>query len=64
MVNGLNTKIGMLIGMVILLAMVVALAPTMFTGLNNISGAPAWLGTVLPIIVAAALVILAWRSFN
>jgi hypothetical protein len=62
--KGLDNKIGILVGIVILLSMVVALAPSMFVGLTNISGAPAWFGIVLPIIVAAALILLVYRSIS
>lgn len=64
MSHGLDGKIGILIGMVILLAMIVALAPTMFLGLANITGAPSWMGVVFPIIVAAGLIMLAYRAIS
>lgn len=62
--NGLNTKIAVLIGALIFIVLVVALGPTMFNGLNNISGAPTWLNTVLPLIVGAGLLFAVWRAFN
>lgn len=64
MSHGLDGKIGILIGMVILLAMIVALAPTMFLGLANITGVPSWMGVVFPIIVAAGLIMLAYRAIS
>jgi len=60
---GLNGKIATLIGALIFVVIVVAVGPTMFTGLN-ISGAPTWLATVLPIIVASGLLFAIWRAFN
>lgn len=58
-----SLKIGALIGALIFIVLVVALGPTMFEGLN-ISGAPTWMATVLPVIVGAGLVMAVWRVFR
>ena len=55
------------IGAVILVSIVVALAPTIFTDLANTtftSVAPSWVSTVLPVIVGAGFVFLIWRNFG
>jgi hypothetical protein len=62
--GNVDSKIAMLIGMVIVIVMVVAVAPTMFSGLTNITGAPSFFTTVFPIIVAAGLIFLVWRSVS
>jgi uncharacterized membrane protein YjdF len=59
----LNAKIATLIGALIFIVLVSALAPTMFSGLNA-TGGPTWLTTVLPIIVASGLVFAVWKAFN
>jgi len=59
----LNSKIATLIGALIFIVLVSALAPTMFSGLNT-TGGPTWLTTVLPIIVASGLVFAVWKAFN
>lgn len=56
-------KIAGLIGALIFIVLVGALGPTMFSDLN-ITGAPAWLATVLPIVVAAGLAMAVWRVMN
>ncbi len=59
----LNGRIAGLIGALIFIVIAVGVGPTMFTGLN-ISGAPSWLATVLPVIVASGIVFAVWRAFN
>lgn len=54
--------VGVLIGIVIVLTVITAVAPTMFNGSNNISGAPSWFNTVYPIMIAAGLIFLIWRG--
>lgn len=56
-------KIAALIGALIFIVLVVALAPTMFTGLNE-TGGPSWMDTVLPVIVGAGIVFGVWRAFK
>jgi hypothetical protein len=54
------------IGAVILVSVIVALAPTVFTDLassNFTDVAPTWVSTVLPIIIGAGFVFLLWRMF-
>lgn len=46
--------------MVIIVQLMVSFAPTMFEGLVNITGAPAWVGTVLPILIGAFLIFIIW----
>lgn len=62
--DSVDSKIALLIGMVIIIVMIVAVAPTMFSGLSNISGAPSFFTTVFPIIVAAGLIFIVWRSVS
>lgn len=62
-----NGKISYLIGAVIVIVMAVAVAPEMFDSLiqlNNTSGVPTWVPTVLFVIVGSGLVFLIWRSFG
>ena len=65
---GLNAKMTSLIGAVILIFLVVALAPEIFTNLATLSevgsDVPTWVGTVMVVIVGAGLVFLIWRTFN
>lgn len=56
-------KIGALVGALIFIVLVTALGPTMFENLN-ISGSPTWMVTVLPIIIAAGLVMAIWKVFR
>ena len=63
---GLNNKMTSLIGAVILIFLVSALAPEIFGQLANMSGnadVPGWVATVLVVIVGAGLVFLIWRTF-
>jgi uncharacterized membrane protein YeaQ/YmgE (transglycosylase-associated protein family) len=62
----INGKMTALIGAVIVIFLVTALAPEMFTELAGleVGGAPAWVETVLVVIVGAGLVFLIWRTFN
>jgi hypothetical protein len=62
--KGVSAKIGVLIGALIFLILVVALAPTFFNGLSNISGAPSWLNVALPVIVGAGLLIAVYKAFS
>lgn len=57
-------RIATLIGALIFIVLAVALAPTMFSGADNISGAPTWLNTILPLIIAAGLVMAVYKAFN
>lgn len=61
--GAVNAKVMGLIGALILVVMISAVAPTMFTGLNT-TGGPTWVNTLLPVVVGAGVVILAWRSFS
>lgn len=62
-----NSKISYLIGALIVIVMATALAPEMFESvddLENVTGVPGWVPTVLFVIVGAGLVFLIWRAFN
>ena len=61
--GAIDGKIATLIGALIFIVITVALAPTMFSGLNT-TGGPTWLNTVLPIIVASGLVFAVYRAFS
>lgn len=63
----ISGKMTMLIGAVILIFLVVALAPEIFSQLDALEtagDAPAWVTTVMFVIVGAGLVFLVWRTFN
>lgn len=65
--NGVDSKISYLIGALIIIVMATALAPTMFSNVNdlvNATGVPSWVPVVLFVIVGAGLVFLIWRSFG
>ena len=64
---GLNTKMTALIGAVIVIFLVVALAPEIFSELAVLDAnadTPSWIPTVMFVIVGAGLVFLVWRTFN
>lgn len=63
----MNGHIEYLIGGLLLVVLLSAFAPTIFTNLQNVnttSGAPSWLPTILTIIVGIGLVLLAWKAFG
>lgn len=65
--KGIDSKISVLIGAVILIVLVTALAPEIFTSLAALdpaTGTPAWVKSVLIVIVGAGLVFLVWRTFG
>ncbi len=56
-----------LIGALIIVVLAVALAPTMFSGLADLSSnpdVPSWVGPVMVVIVGAGLVFLIWKAFG
>lgn len=64
---GLNVKMTALIGAVILIFLVSALAPEIFEELavlENNTDTPSWVASVMVVIVGAGLVFLIWRTFN
>lgn len=64
---GLNSKMTGLIGAVIVIFLVVALAPEIFSELAVLDAnadTPAWIPTVMFVIVGAGIVFLVWRTFN
>lgn len=61
---GLNSKISVLIGALIFIVLAVALAPSMFSGANNVTGAPTWVNTVLPLLIGAGIVMAVYKAFN
>ena len=65
--KGINSKISYLVGAVIVIVLATAVAPTMFENVSNltgVTGVPAWVPTVLLVIVGAGLVFLIWRAFG
>lgn len=64
---GVSSKMSALIGAVIVIFLVVALAPEMYTEIGILEAnvdTPAWVSTVISVIVGAGLVFLVWRTFN
>lgn len=64
---GVNGKMTALISAVIVIFLVTALAPEMFTQLDALSTStttPSWVPTVMFVIVGAGLVFLVWRTFQ
>ena len=58
-------KVELLIGMVLVVVLVTALAPTIFTNLGLLGEeTPAWVASVLIVIVGAGLVLLVWKTFE
>jgi cytochrome c biogenesis factor len=53
-----------LIGVLVVIVMIVAVAPTMFNGTSTITGAPGFFNTIFPILIAAALIFLVWRAVS
>lgn len=53
-----NNKIMGLIGLLIVLVVTAALAPTLFSTNLTGSGAPAWLVTLWPVLIAIAILVL------
>jgi len=54
-----------LIGLVILIVLATALAPTIFTNINALNtsdGTPTWVKAVMFVIAGAAIVLLVWRA--
>ena len=65
--KGLDSKMTGLIGAVIIIFLVTALAPEIFTQLGVLDAnadTPSWVATVMFVIVGAGLVFLVWRTFN
>jgi len=58
-----SSKVGGLVGVLLLVVIIAALAPTMFTNWS-VSSAPSWYNTVGPIIIAAGLVLTLWKAFR
>lgn len=58
--SGVSKAMLAMLMMVIIVQLMVSFAPTMFEGLVNITGAPAWVGTVLPILIGAFLIFIIW----
>jgi len=63
MAEKINSRITMLFGLLILIVLMVALAPTMFSGINAtaIPGAPTFFITILPLLIAVALIFVIWK---
>ena len=65
--KALNSKMTALIGGVVIVFLVVALVPEIFSeiaGLETNADVPVWLFTVITVIVSAGFVFLIWRTFN
>lgn len=65
--TNIDSKIGYLIGALIVVVLAVNLAPEMFAGigsLNTSDGVPVWVPLVLYVIVGAGIVFLIWKSFG
>lgn len=58
-----NHYVSLVIGLLLVIVLTVALAPTMFSGINstNIPGAPSFFITILPLMIAIALIFVIWR---
>ncbi|MFW6377225.1 MAG: hypothetical protein ACOCZ5_01140 [bacterium] len=63
-----DSKMSSLIGAVIVVFLVVALAPEIFTELEDLTGTdsdvPEWVYTVMTVMVGAGLVFIVWRTFE
>jgi protein-S-isoprenylcysteine O-methyltransferase Ste14 len=64
--KGINGKVYGLVGAVIVILLITVLGPEMFSAIYdmNISEVPAWVKTVLTVVVGAGLVLLAWRAIS
>lgn len=62
--GAVNARIMGLIGALIAVVIAVALAPSMFVGLTNITNAPSWVGVALPVIVGAGIIGFIWKAFR
>lgn len=58
--SGVSKAMLAMLMMVIIVQLMISFAPTMFDGLTNITGAPTWVGTVLPILIGAFLIFIIW----
>ena len=65
--SSVNVKMTALIGAVIVIFLVTALAPDIFSELATLEASadtPNWIPTVMYVIVGAGLIFLVWRTFN
>jgi hypothetical protein len=62
MAKNLSSGVSLLIGIVIFLAMLGALGPTIFSSLNW-TGSPAWVQTTAPIVVGGGLIYAVYKLF-
>lgn len=65
--SGVTSKMNALIGSVIVIFLIAALAPEIFTELATLDGnadTPEWVGTVMVVIAGAGLVFLLYSTFN
>lgn len=65
--SSVDSKISYLIGALIVVVLATNLAPSMFSSVNdldNATGVPSWVPTVLFVIIGAGLVFLIWRAFG
>lgn len=63
----IDGKISALIGAVVLVFLITALAPDMFaqvTQMGNESDVPSWVSTVFGVMIGAGLVFIIWRVFS
>jgi hypothetical protein len=58
-----NAKATTIFGFLIILVIATALAPTLFSSANlSGSGAPTWVVTITPIVVAAIFILFLWKA--
>ena len=65
--HSVNGHVEYLIGALILIVLATALAPTIFSSVNDLNGSagvPTWVPTVLYVIIGAGLVFLIWKAFG
>lgn len=58
----INATVYAIIGIVLVVVLLTAVAPTAFSGSNNITGAPTFFTTIYPLMIAMAFILLIWRA--
>jgi protein-S-isoprenylcysteine O-methyltransferase Ste14 len=65
--KAVSNKTKALLGAVILIFLITALAPSIYEQLavlGNTTGVPTWVGVVLIVVVSAGLIFLVWNLFD
>ena len=65
--SGIGSNMNYLIGGLILIILITALAPEIYSNLATLTAdvnVPGWVPTVLVVVVGAGLVVMAWKSFG